>query len=419
VNLCLLLVLILGMFGLPQLVHGQANYPLDNCGRGAFSTEEDFMMTKGEPYDGNPYISDGDLLSQSGQVCARNADLLVNFNPAGVAAADLGLDAVDVLNLPGRLVAFSTELDDIFGKFTAGDLLFTSGGVIPNQALLWPFGIRYDIGLDAVHFVGADDAIFEFAKWAAEVGPEGLLQGQLQERLKRHGLDIWFSVEGTARNVENGPLLDGDLLSAATGQWVARNGQLLPNAVPAGLPSRGVDFGLDAVGTWRKPVSDEPVLGIFFSTEILFRSEKDTIPSFTDGDILRGGNGVVALNEDLIAAFAPRVDFLGLDALWLWFGPEEPPDDPNIQTLCGDRSAVDFDGGMAPINGPGTGLYRENAAMTPPGADPRRPCGEYVPVDGFLPPTNVNRFRVAYRPAGAPAPALNTADGIQTRWKLR
>ena len=36
---------------------------LKACREGAFSTEEDFMMTSGEPFDGNRYISDGDLLS--------------------------------------------------------------------------------------------------------------------------------------------------------------------------------------------------------------------------------------------------------------------------------------------------------------------------------------------------------------------
>jgi hypothetical protein len=46
---------------------------LKACEGGAFSTEEDFMMTRGEPFDGNPYISDGDALSPNGEVCARNA----------------------------------------------------------------------------------------------------------------------------------------------------------------------------------------------------------------------------------------------------------------------------------------------------------------------------------------------------------
>ena len=91
-------LLVLGMLVLSPVALGQRAYPLENCRTGAFSTEEDFMMTRGEPYDGNPYISDGDLLSPSGQLCARNADLLVNFNPAGVAPADLGLDAIDILN---------------------------------------------------------------------------------------------------------------------------------------------------------------------------------------------------------------------------------------------------------------------------------------------------------------------------------
>ena len=63
------------------------------CRDGAFSVEEDFMMTRGEPFDGNPYISDGDLLSTNGQVCARNAELLRRFD----VRVDLGLDAVDRL----------------------------------------------------------------------------------------------------------------------------------------------------------------------------------------------------------------------------------------------------------------------------------------------------------------------------------
>ena len=45
-----------------------ANFPLDNCRDGAFSTEEDFKMLESEPYDGNPIISDGDLLSPDGQL---------------------------------------------------------------------------------------------------------------------------------------------------------------------------------------------------------------------------------------------------------------------------------------------------------------------------------------------------------------
>ncbi|RME82237.1 MAG: hypothetical protein D6775_11445 [Caldilineae bacterium] len=406
------LVLFLAMFVWVGTARGQANYPLSNCTRGAFSTEEDFMMKESEPYDGNPYISDGDLLSPLGLVCARNRDLLMAFNPAGVAPVDLGLDAVDILNFDVRLVAFSTSLDDVFGKFTAGDLLFTNGGIIPNKALVARFGITHDIGLDAVHFVGDPARIQEFANLAAKTPAETWLQPDvLQRELDSRNIDIWFSVEGTHQTA-NGYILDGDLLSAS-GAVIARNGDLLPASVPAGLPTRGVDFGLDGVAAPRV-VGDEKLASVYFSTEILFRGE----PAFTDGDILRAGNGVVVPNENLIRPFYPAADFLGLDALWAPVGDNTPPRDPNIQTMCGDRPAADFDGGIVPIGGGGTGLYRNNLSVTPPGDPPRRPCGEYVPIDGYLPAGTVKRFRVAYRAAGDPAPAIGTAAGIRTNWQI-
>ena len=78
--------------------------------------------------------------------------------------------------------------------------------------------------------------------------------------------------------------------------------------VPAGLPSRGVNFGLDALATDR--AGNRPSLQ--FSTEILYREGK---PSFTDGDILGFGNGVLTPNEELVRCLEPAAQFLGLDAL--------------------------------------------------------------------------------------------------------
>ncbi|MFQ5854558.1 MAG: hypothetical protein ACE5LU_02785 [Anaerolineae bacterium] len=408
----LLLVLFAGVLMLPApptASLAQAN-PLEACEGGAFSTEEDFMMLEGEPFDGDPYISDGDLLSSDGQVCARNADLLAAFYAATAPPADLGLDAADILGVTDRLVAFSTSLDDPFGKFTAGDLLFTNGAIIPNSALVAPFGITHDIGLDAVHFVGTSENIRQFVNRAREVDPGQWGTDLLKQLLESFSLDIWFSIEGTHRVAGAASILDGDLLSA-TGAIVASNSALLPPGVPAGIPQRGVDFGLDAVTARRLP-GQEPF--IQFSTEILYRGEL----SFTDGDVLVSGNGIVVTNEDLIQFFHPAADFLGLDAL---YGAADvpPPQDPNIQTMCGDHSAVDFDGGMVSIGDPGTGLYRDNPSAAWPAGRPRRPCGEYVPIDGFLPNVGVNRFRVAYRPAGDPAPAVGTALGIRTNWSLR
>ena len=72
---------------LPALAQVAPFKNLKACEGGAFSTEEDFMMMRGEPFDGNPYISDGDLLSPGGDVCARNAELLQRFD----VKDDLGL----------------------------------------------------------------------------------------------------------------------------------------------------------------------------------------------------------------------------------------------------------------------------------------------------------------------------------------
>lgn len=385
---------------------------LQACSNGGFSTEEDFLSNAPEPPDGNPIISDGDLLAADGTVCARNADLLVVFRPK----ADLGLDAVDIIDVDNYLVAFSTELDDPFGQFTAGDLLTTHGAVIPNVALVAAFDVNYDIGLDALHFVGDPDVIVAFLDRAKELGRDFWLEnpGALADYLREFGIDLWFSTEGTPPPVGQPPFLDGDLLSAL-GFIVAGNDILLPPVVPAGIPDRGVDFGLDAFTALARDTETARERG-YFSTEILYDSPEDGL-SFNDGDVLLVGNGVVIPHQDLIRNFLPAADFLGLDALS--FPPAPPPQEPNIQTMCGDRSTADFDGGVVLPGGPGTGLYRENSDAMWPAGRPRRPCGEFVPMDGFLPSSGVERFRVAYRPAGDPVPPVGTALGIETRWRLR
>lgn len=69
---------------------------------------------------------------------SRNVQLLRAFQ----VAPDLGLDAVDIVDVERELVAFSTELNSPTGSFSAGDLLTTHGAVIPNQALTFAFGVR-------------------------------------------------------------------------------------------------------------------------------------------------------------------------------------------------------------------------------------------------------------------------------------
>lgn len=281
----------------------------DICRQVYFSTEEEFITRGPKPPDGNNIISDGDLLGQGCKVFLRNRELLQRFE----VKIDLGLDAADVIDKKAKLVAFSTELDNPGGKFTAGDLLATNGAIIPNLALLYKFEIaKADLGLDAVQFIGDLDHISNFLDYAAGKSRDEWLKnpGLLAGMLKEYEIDIWFSTEGTgpATMVKESRFLDGDLLSARKGIIVAKNADLLPTSVPAGIPDRGLDFGLDAVSAGRSGETER----IYYSTEILFEGKT----SFTDGDVLRIGTGyVLCTNEDLVNCFERKVNFLGLDAL--------------------------------------------------------------------------------------------------------
>lgn len=285
---------------------------LPACKDFAFSTEEDFLTRGPTPPDGNPIISDGDLLSRTGAVCARNRDLLALWK----LAPDLGLDAVDIIDIERSLVVFSTELDDPRGRFKSGDLLGTNGLVLPNRALLIRFQVGRDLGLDGVQFVGARANIIRFLDVAAKQPREYWLTnpGALIELLKEHGIDLWISTEGTELTAATTAILDGHILSVRNGTVVVNQADLLPPSVPAGIPARGVDFGVDAFTASRRG----DVKTLRFSTEILFRRE----PRFTDGDIIRYGNGVEALNSSLVTPFEPLARFLGLDALYISLDPQ-------------------------------------------------------------------------------------------------
>ena len=287
----------------------QAPFTLTDCREVAFSTEEDFITRAGTPADGNPIISDGDLLGRNGRVCARNLELIQPFD----VTQDMGLDAADVIDIQNALVAFSTELDSPHGNFKAGDLLSNKGAAIPNSALMAAFGQHPDMGLDAIHFVGETRSVSAFLNYAREKGRAYWAQypGALRDSLRQYQIDIWFSVEGTLAIPGAVTILDGDLLSALNGTVVEGNGDWLAAPIPAGLPSRGVDFGLDAFGAdcygsmdWAR-----------FSTEILYRGEDKGTTAFTDGDVLGYGGGVLQDNWDLVAGFEPHSRMLGLDAL--------------------------------------------------------------------------------------------------------
>lgn len=274
-----------------------------------FSTEEEFITRGSMPPDGNRIISDGDLLNSAGTVYMRNQKLLIAFR----VRLDLGLDAAAVIDAEQGFVAFSTELDHPDGLFTAGDLLATNGAILPNSALLVAFNIprELDLGLDAVHFKGKRENIIGFLEMVKERKREFWLEApeRLIGQLERFRVDIWFSTKGTAPPLEKPRFLDGDLLSAATGTIILSNADALPPAVPAGIPHRGVDFGMNAVALLYDPV--EKIDRLLFSTEIIGFPP----PAFSDGDVLLKGDGIVFHNLDLIAAFEPSAKNLGLDAL--------------------------------------------------------------------------------------------------------
>ena len=302
----LMLAFMLAFLGLLGPATGQSPQLPSACAELAFSTEEDFVTRGPAPPDGNLVISDGDLLGPNCIICARNLDLVGRFD----VRVDLGLDAVDVIDVGSYLVAFSTELDSPnSGQFTAGDLLVTNGTIIPNRALLAPFQVPYDLGLDGLQFIGDARSIRAFLAEASKIPREEWLRnlGRLAGMLRQYNIDIWFSTEGSLSIVGRPGFLDGDLLSARDGVIVATNSALLPASVPAGIPERGVDYGLDAIACDRSGNRQS----IQFSTEILYRGQ----PAFTDGDLLHYGNGVGRTNEELVRCFEPRAGFLGLDAI--------------------------------------------------------------------------------------------------------
>jgi len=162
--------------------------------------------------------------------------------------------------------------------------------------------------------MGKKEDIIKFLKVVKEKGHKFWLENpkELIEYLEEYDIDIWFSTEGTAQWPKEPKFLDGDLLSVAKGTIVAVNSDLLPPSVPAGIPERGVDFGLDAVTLDKE-------MNIEFSTEILYEKLYRNKLSFTDGDVLLQGDGVTIQNIELIKSFVPKAIELGLDALSFYF----------------------------------------------------------------------------------------------------
>ncbi|WP_298970579.1 hypothetical protein [uncultured Roseobacter sp.] len=324
------------------------------------STSEDFTMQQSEGPDGNPIVSDGDLLAFNGgttTICRRNRDLLQRFD---IPRVDFGLDAVAALDREREILAFSTELDDPNEQFGAGDLIFTTGLVIPNSALTQRFDLRHDIGLDAVSLLGRPAGWREFIEKMGNVSRREL-QAQPQiviELLEAFELDILFSTEGTAPTVTAPAFIDGDLLSVRSGTIFRSNQTLLPS-LPAGIPSKGVDFGLDAYTFGVDPETGGP--SELMSSEIDMRAEG----LYTDGDALQPGPTLRFRNEVLLKSLLPASFDLGLDALHLTAG-EIACGAPSITRISG-VDITDIIGGVAQTPGlsdrPFGGSLRIQGAM--------------------------------------------------------
>jgi hypothetical protein len=118
-----------------------------------FSIEEGFFSEcLGVP------ISPSDLLDEDGSVFRRGRDLLGNFRISSPIVGDLGIDAAHIF--PDGEVWFSTGadfIDERYGPVGNGDLLSDTGRIVArNRDLLAPFGPVEDLadfGLDALHVV--------------------------------------------------------------------------------------------------------------------------------------------------------------------------------------------------------------------------------------------------------------------------
>lgn len=386
---------------LPEIA--QAQVTRQTCKGLVFSTEEDFVTRGPTPPDGNPIISDGDLLSMQNfpgpgvAVCMRNNDLLKVFK----VRVDLGLDAVDIVDSEKGLVVFSTELDDPLGRFTAGDLLGTNGAIVPNQALLVRFDLPRgeDIGLDVVQFAGKDRAIIDLLNKIKDIGRDQFMENPklLLELLQSLNVDIWFSTEGTGPFPNQPSFIDGDLLSARDGVIVVSNANFLPG-LPAGIPNRGVDYGCDAFTIGHDPI--ENVRVNLFSTEIVSLEKIN----FTDGDVLQQGDGVFVNNFFLIHNLEPNAKDLGLDALD-FVGVIPCEEQVRITHLWETKVADISIDGYAP----------KDIGSAPDPTIKDRPFGGWVKIIGDLPGTeciDVNKYEylVEFKPEGGAWQPILTPD---------
>lgn len=250
-----------------------------------FSTETGFTSSARSTIT---HVSDGDLLSSSGQVVRTNRELTDRLGIKPIVP-DVGLDAVagpmPVLSLePHRLRGefwFSAE-QDVFsgtlGLLRHGDLLSSTGWVVRrNGELIKPFAPQppvEDYGLDAV-----------------TRGPDGVLLFSTEKG---------FFSESLGMSVGDGDLLRED------GKIYKTCSDLLAKFHP--IEPRPIPFGLDAVYVW-------PNGEVWFSIEVDFVD--GLLGPIGHGDLLSDIGRVVVRNRELMAPFKPleKISDFGLDSI--------------------------------------------------------------------------------------------------------
>ena len=215
-------------------------------------------------------ISSGDLLSYSGRLIKRDADIVGRMGIQPSIGTSTPIDAINVLS--GGEIAFSLSRDifsETLGPLHHGDLFGSTGRIIRrNQDLMQQFGVdtNIDYGLDAVQMMENGETLFSITT--------NTISSNLNLTLSRGDI---LSDQGTIKKTLR------DLLAAFA---------------PVTNSEDVIDVGLDAIYVW-------PGGEVWFSTEDGFDSALGPISA---GDLLSDRGYVVYRNLEIVGKFNPVED---------------------------------------------------------------------------------------------------------------